>query len=327
MIIDWQHHLQSEEIYKKVGGKPGKPIIKDGKVGLHQFPESYQVDKHLEFMDSAGIDMAVLSSTLDSVEECKIVDDLYIKLMKEYPKRFAGLPPCIPTRSEAALKELERGLKLGLKGVVISPQNDGEPLDSRKLWPFYKKIIQFNVPIFVHITNIPIGYPAMDASYNLNVTMTREFDVAANAARLILGGVLVEFPDLKIVMAHMGGGISVLLKRIERYVGKYGEAFWTELGGKPPFGEPYKENFEKYFNKIYFDMAGYEEGVSGMNVVKCALTTINPQQLLFGTDYPYEFTRVPEMANKYIENIKKLDLPPATINGILGDTAAKLLGI
>lgn len=70
MIIDWQHHFSPEEIFKKRGGKPGQAFIKDGKVTMHLYEEVYQIDKQLEFMDAAGIDVAVLSTTLDSVEDC-----------------------------------------------------------------------------------------------------------------------------------------------------------------------------------------------------------------------------------------------------------------
>ena len=170
--------------------------MRDGKVGLHLYEEMHQIDKHLEFMDSAGIDVAVLSGTLESVEECRETDELFSKIMKEYPTRFVCFAPCIPTRGSEALDELRRAINdLGLTGVVISPQNDGHPLDSKKLWPFYEMVSNMKIPIFVHITNVPVGYDALDVSYNLNVTMTREFDVAANTVRLVLGGILVEFPD------------------------------------------------------------------------------------------------------------------------------------
>lgn len=325
MVIDWQHHCSPEEVFRKRGGKAGQPLVKDGKVGMHLYEEAYQINKQLEFMDEAGIDVAVLSSTLDSVEDCRLTDDFYVKVMKEHPKRFVCLAPCIPTRGEEAHNELERAInELGLKGVVISPQNDGEPLDSEKLWPFYEMASRLNISVFVHITNIPVGYQALDANYNLNVTITREFDIAANAVRLILGGVLVEFPDLKFVISHMGGGISSIMERIERYVHFWGDKIWTELGGTPPFGEPHKENFRKYFQRLYFDMAGFE---GGMNAVTCALTAISPKRLVFGTDYPYNFTDNPEGVKSYIENIRGLDFPSETIEGILGRNAAELLGI
>jgi len=291
---------------------------------MHLYQEVYQIDKQLDFMDRAGIDLAVLSATLDSVEDCKMTDDMYARILKEHGDRFACLAPCIPTRGQEALDELERAIELGMHGVVISPQNDGEPLDSLKLWPFYEAVLRLKIPVFVHITNIPTGYEALDARYNLNVIFTREVDIAANVLRLILGGVLAEFPDLTFVMSHLGGGITAILERIERYVHFWGEKIWTELGTEPPFGEPYKDKFQEYFDRIYFDMAGYE---GGMRAVKWALTRIKPERLLFGTDYPYNFTNDPQGVKRYIENIRALDLPVDSIEGMLGNNAAKILGI
>jgi len=325
MIIDWQHHFSSEEVFRKRGGKAGQAVMKNGKVTMHLYEEVYQIDRHLGFIDEAGIDMAVLSTTLRSVEDCRLIDDHYAKVVTDYPERFVCLAPCLPTRGEEALNELERAvIRLGLKGVVISPQIDGENLDSRKLWPFYEKVSQMNVPIFVHITSAPVGFEAMEAPFNLNVTMTREFDIATNTIRLVLGGVLTDFPDLKFVISHLGGGISAIMERIERYVHVWGKRFWAEVGGTPPFGEPYKENFRKQFDKIYFDMAGYE---GGMNAVNCALTTIKPDRLVYGTDYPYNFTKDAKGAKRYIETIRKLDLSEKSIENMLGLNAARLLGI
>lgn len=324
MIIDWQHHFSPEEVSRKRGGKAGKAVVEKGVVGLYIFEEVYQVDKQLAYMDETGIDMSVVSATLREVEDCKLTDDLYVKLMEEHPKRFVGLAPCIPTRGEGALKELERALDMGLKGVIISPQNDGVAIDDRSMWPFYELVSRRKAPIFLHITNTPVGYDALLAPYNLNITLTREFDLAATVARLILGGVMVEFPDLTFVVAHMGGGITVLLDRLELWIDQLGERFWTDSGGTPPFGEPYKENFRKYFNKLYFDMAGCG---GETHAVKAALTAISPDKLLFGSDYPYEFSKDPQGLRDYMDKIRALDLPSDFIDGMLGGNAARVLGI
>jgi len=323
MIIDWQHHFSTPELYP---GKSGEPVYEGGKVAAHVRQEIYQVEKHLEFMDAAGIDMAVLSFIgAHNVEECKLLHDNCANIFREHPKRFAGLALCIPTLGSEALDELDRAITvIGLKGVMISPQIQGNPLDSDKLWPFYEMVSRLKVPIFVHITRTPIGYDAFDAPYNLNVTLTRECDIANALVRTILGGVLTKFPDLKFVFAHMGGGISATLERMVRYIDTWGEKFWTEQGGRPPFGEPFGENFEKCFDKIYFDMAGFE---GGMNSVKCALTTISPEKLVFATDYPYNFTYDPQGVKDYIGNIRKLDLPSKSIEAMLGGNAVQLLGI
>ena len=46
---------------------------------------------------------------------------------------------------------------MGLKGVVISHQNDGIPVDDRKMCLFDEMIAHWNVPIFLHITKTPVG--------------------------------------------------------------------------------------------------------------------------------------------------------------------------
>jgi predicted TIM-barrel fold metal-dependent hydrolase len=185
-------------------------------------------------------------------------------------------------------------------------------------------VSQLDIPIFVHIAGTRHGYEAfeVEADFNLEVTLgTMVLDLNATL-RIILGGVLTRFPGLKFVIAHMGGGISAIKERCVRYVDAWGRDFWLDLGGTPPFDEPFGENFTEHFNQLYFDMAGYE---GGMNAVRCALTTINPERLLFATDYPFNFTHEPQEVRNYIENIRKLDLPSKSIELILGGTAAKLL--
>ena len=326
MIIDWQHHFAPKDIYEKHQGKSKTPVYQNGKVVAHAQPFMHQVEKHLEFMDTVGIDVAVVSTTtVTDLEDCKSISNAYAKLMNEYPTRFVGLALCVPTQGDSALRELDRAInELGLRGVVIRPQIEGTPLDSERLYPFYEMVAEFRVPIFVHVTRAPNGYEALEANYNLNVTLTREFDIANAVYRIILGGILAKFPDLKFAFAHMGGGISALKERMVSYLDVWGERVWTEMGGTPPFGKPFAENFNRYFDKIYFDMAGFE---GGMNAVKCALTTISPSNLLFGTDFPHNFTNDFKAARNYIENIRKLDLSSESLEAMFGLNAAGLLGL
>lgn len=330
MIIDWQHHFTPQEIVNKRRGPkrvPSQPVYDDkGRVVTHYRPEMYDIDKHLEWMDAAGIDIAVLSSPgCRTLEDCIIIDDALGSIVEKHPNRFVGLARCIPTLGEESLKELDRAINvLGLRGVCIDAQIEGHELDSGVLWPFYEMVSRLDIPIFVHIAGTRDGYEAFDTKYNLVVTLgTMVLDLSATV-RIILGGVLAKFPDLKFVISHMGGGISAIKERFVRYVNIWGRRFWTDLGDVPPFGEPFGENFNKCFNKLYFDMAGYE---GGMNAVKCALTTIKPARLLFATDYPLNFTGDASGVAEYIKNIKRLNLARGAVEAILGGTAAKLLRI
>jgi aminocarboxymuconate-semialdehyde decarboxylase len=331
MVIDWQHHYCPPEILTMRGKEmlpAGTAIYNDkGQVASHFMPGLYDIDAQLRFMDAAGIDMAVISMAGGvTFDESRVINDAFAKVMKDYPDRFVCLASCLPSRGEKSIAELDRAvLGLGLKGVSIDYQTDGHDLDSDALLPFYGRIAALKVPLFVHIAGTRQGFEGlMSTKYNLWTTLgTMVVDQSATV-RMILSGVLSTFPDLRLVIAHLGGGIAAIRERFSLYLRIWGEKIWTEIGSKPPFEPPYERSFEKQLNKIYFDMAGYE---GGMNAVKCALLSVSPDKLIFGTDYPYNFIDNPAGVKEYAENVKTLGLSPDAVEGMLGKNAARLLGM
>lgn len=325
MIIDWQHHWYPEKYFTERGGVPGKYMrgtAKDGKTATYLYDAFYQIEKHLEIMDAAGIDMAVLSGSQDSYEDTQYWNNQCVEIMKKNPKRFEALTRFSPSWGERGLQEIDRAVsELGFRGVVLRAQSDDHiPLDSPEFRLFYRKMSGLDLPIFVHVSTSARGFEACKASWESGITLVREFDLVTATARLVLSGVLEEFPDLKFVMAHLGGGIAAIWERIERYVNYWGAKFWGWDTEEPPISKPIND----YFSKIYFDMAGFE---GGMNAVKCALTTISPQRLLFGTDYPPNFVDDAPGIRNYIDNIRKLDLDEKSKEDILGNNASRLVGL
>ncbi len=293
MIVDVEHHLETKESWEKCGGKPGQTVIlraPDGTILRPLDDASWDIEIHLKNMDIAGIDMTVLSSpSVMPLEEAKKFNDYFAGITKKYPKRFAAFAVTSPLGGARAFSELDRSInELGLKGVIISAQIEDKPLDSRDLWPFYKKISQLKVPIFVHPSVKPHGFDALIAPYDLFRSIGREFDLMLATLRLCVGGVLDEFPDLKFIIAHFGGGYSIVKERMDRYVRTMGANFWYK---KPLIREPYYENYNKYFDRLYFNMAGREIGVQTM---KAALTNMSPMRLVFATDYPPNFCNDPQ---------------------------------
>jgi predicted TIM-barrel fold metal-dependent hydrolase len=326
VVVDVEHHLEPWEVWEKRGGKPGQTVMQlapDGTLLRPLDDSTHDVTIHLKYMDIAGVDMAVLSGTeVGSVEEAKIFNNHFAAVVNQYPKRFAAMATTLPLGGKVALDELERAIKdLGLKGVLMNAQVDGLPVDDRKLWPFYEKVSKLNVPIFIHPSIKVLGFDACKAPYDLFRTIGREFDLALATLRLCVGGVLEEFQDLKIVVAHFGGGCSSIKERMDRYIRYMGPKFWT---GKPLISEPYFEQYNKHFSKLYFNMAGREIGVQA---TQCALTNIRPDRLLFGTDYPPNFINDGKGMGTYIKKIKQLKMGKKTIEGMLGVNAVKLYGL
>lgn len=318
MIVDFQHHFVPLEIAERRGFKAGerRNLMEGGVPTFTLHAKLYDIEEQLRDLDVAGIDLAVLSCNLGwdaPLDDCRLINDRLAELQRRYPRRFAGLAH-VPLLEEAGLRELDRAAaELGLRGVAIASQVEGLPLDAPRLRDFYAKVSALDLPIFVHPAMGLKGYAFLQ-EYDLARIIGREFDLQMAATRLIAGGVLEAFPGLKVVLAHFGGGIAAVKERLAAKAGRFGTL---------------RRPFDDYFNRLYFDMAGFE---GGPNALACALTGIKPQRLVFATDYPQDFTGATTQTGKnvgdirgYIGLIRNLDLPEAARAAMLGTTAAGLL--
>ena len=327
MIIDVEHHLMMASQLEK-GSSPSGRICerywdRDGQMKIRVYQDASSVDKHLEFMDRAGIDVAVLSTNPElPLEQSKKWNDFCAKVARENPKRFLGFASIPSLGGKPALEELERAVKeLGFKGVHIWTIANGQPLDSRERWPFYEKVSELGIPIDVHISGSPPGLDvALRAPYALYYVLAREFDMAAATLRVCLGGVLEDFPDLVFIMNHFGGGVSSVIERLDAYMSYVGPGWPDFYYDKHSISRPWRE----YFDKLYFNMAGREMGV---DTLKCALTNISPRRLMFGTDWPFNFDGNPQDVKRYVKAIRDMELTEEDTDAMLGGNAARLLGL
>lgn len=327
MVIDWEHHFLPEELMIRKGGKKGEQSIvyENGRARGNLRPELGDIDEHLRVMDASGIDMAVLSIAVSAeepqaaLEECRIWNDLASAVVRRYPKRFAALAPIPALGGQPAFDELKRAVEeLGLRGVVVRSQAGGQSMDNRDLYPFYERVSALKVPVFIHPSGVQQGMSILDAPYDLGRSIGRELDLIVATTRLILSGVVDDFSDLKFVISHKGGGIVAVKERIEYQFGRTG---WP---GTRPGGSRNRLPFDQCFNKLYFNLAGSH---GGMNSVRCALLDISPKRLVFGTDYPQEFSSDLPNLKAYVDDMKKLDIDEESREAILGGNAKALLGL
>ncbi len=324
MVIDWEHHFLPEELILKKGGKKGErtDIFEHGRPRGSLRPELADIDTHLRVMGAAGIDMAVLSIAVsgeDALDECRVWNDRAAEVVRQYPKRFAALAPIPPLGGQKAFDELKRSVEtLGSKGVVIRSQAGGQSLDNKDLYPFYERVSALKVPIFVHPSGVQHGMSILEAPYDLGRSIGRELDLTVATTRLILSGVVDDFPELKFVISHKGGAIAAVRERVEYQFGCTG---WP---GTRRAGARNRRPFDECLASLYFNLAGSH---GGMGSVRSALTAISPQRLVFGTDYPQEFSTDAHNLRKYVDDIRTLELDAQSKDAILGGNAKKLLGL
>ena len=319
MVIDFQHHYVPVELAKKRGlyAEETTYLKEGGLRATTMHKRLYDLDLQLREMSEAGIDVSVLSCLLGwsaPMDECRLINDDLAKVQANYPGKFVGLAQAPVLEGQEAIQEIDRAVRnLGLKGITITSQTKGVSLDAPKLYDLYEKICELDVPIFVHPALAPVGYDLLQ-DYDLPRVLGREVDLTVTTTRLIAGGVLDRFPDLKLVIAHFGGGIAAVKDRLLAKGYRFGTL-------KRPFAD--------YFDMLYFDLAGFEGGLAALH---CALQGIRPERLLFASDYPQDFTGVNTDTGRgmkelkaYIDAVRALALSDATKEAILGRTAAQLL--
>ncbi|MFZ7104260.1 MAG: amidohydrolase family protein [Peptococcaceae bacterium] len=324
MIIDFHIHYCPEKFVRPNLG-PGDTvrslISAKGDAGDCAGPLRYNLPKFIEMMDQAGVDVAVLSSGAGmrrDLEDSYYVNNMMKEAEEKYPGRLKGTAHVPPLGGKEAFQELKRCKEeLGFCGVAMHSVVGGKDVDDRQLWPFYEKVSELGMFLFIH----PAGAGAYSnyLDYDLGRSVAREGHLATVVVRLINGGVLDDFPDLKIVMSHLGGHFAACMSRIELYQDK---EFWG-IAHHPRHSRKCQKPFRSYLNKMYFDTGGI---VGDINPVKMALMELNPRNILFGTDYPLEI-REGDTVKKFIEKIKSLPLGNEEIQGILAENGRSLIGI
>ena len=318
MIIDYHHHFLPLSIAERKGFREGQKgnLMEGGVPKLTVHPRLYDMEQQLREMDSVGVDISVLSCNLGwdgTLEDCREINNAGAELQRKYPARFVTLAHA-PILEPGGLAEIERAVKeLGMRGTTIASQMNGLCLDAKELWPFYKLMCDLDLAVFIHPVMRPQGY-AFFGEFDLGRIIGREMDLQLQVSRVIAGRVMEEFPSLKLVFSHFGGGIAATKERLRAKSGRFGTLT------KP---------FDESFDRLYFDMAGFEGGPIAL---RCAMLGIRPDRMVFATDYPQDFTGATTQSGKtfadighYIADVRSLGLGADATAAILGGTAAKLL--
>ena len=278
-------------------------------------------DARVAYMDKFGIDTEVLSfsqvgdlwQTLTDGEKLRftrVVNDSMARVAQRHKGRLVALATFSLLEGEA-LDELDRAVgDLGLKGCMIYSNINGKPLDSPEFMPFYQRMAKHGVPLFIHPTNSP--YYDWINEYQLGQVFGWPFDTSLAVGRLVFGGVLEKFPDLKIIVHHMGAMIPFFAKRLD--------SFYEEAMSDPEmFGRAYqnrpalKSPPSQYLKRLYGDTV-----VNGSAAaLKCGYEFFSAEHTVFATDYPFGPGRGIKWTQQTLEIIRS--------SGFSQDEMAKIL--
>src|SRR5262249_16404921 len=240
----------------------------------------------IQEMDKAGIDVQVISHLQPGPQI--FAPEMSIALAREannalnegiqvHPARFAGFAALPTPNPEAPADELERTVtELGFKGAMISGLSNGSFLDEKKFWPIFERAAKLDVPIYLHpaIPHEDVvgayydGYRNNDYPILMGAVWGFTVETATHALRLILSGVFQEYPQLKIILGHLGETLPFLLWRL-------GWAY-NNLTTQAGLAESFRQHF-------YVTTSGN----FSQPALLCTVMELGADRVLFAVDWPF----------------------------------------
>ena len=275
-------------------------------------------------MDRDGVQAEVIYGILGAAtrlndheaatEMFHIYNDWLVEFCRHDPDRFIGLA-CLPYGDiDAAVQEVYRVAKLGLRGMELSCSWDMEPMWHPTWEPLWRAVNDVNLPLHFHT------FPALPPSVLENqkgLTRRAAFFTVVSAfqmnlvnilAAIIGAAVLERHPNVRIAFGESGiGWVPYALDRMDF---EWEDRF-HDLGLKMKPSDYWRRQCKATFQ---FDRIGTK-----------LIDDMGVETLMWGSDYPHGDGVWPE-SSKYIAE-QFGHLPPEVTHKITCENAGKFYGL
>ena len=237
-------------------------------------------------MDSAGIDIQVLSLTVPGLQididaatardNARRANDYLASVVSEHPTRFRGFAALPLQDPVAAAAELNRCVdELGFCGALVNDHLGGRYLDDPLYEPVWEAVESLGVPLYLHP-----GAPPADDWRVLNghpelygAMWSWAAEVSGHALRILCSGVFDRYPSATMILGHMGEFLQFQRSRLDS---RYATTSSDYRLQRPP---------SAYLGtNIVFTTSG----VFSPAALAGAVLEVGADAIMFSVDYPYE---------------------------------------
>ncbi|HHU87685.1 MAG: amidohydrolase family protein [Pelotomaculaceae bacterium] len=235
---------------------------------IHSDPQAY-----LRLMDENGVDYSVVLAEISPLSTGVATNEMVEAFCQASPRLipFCTINPYLHPNMGDMLEDL--CLNHGFKGLKLLPSYNYFYPNDNFLYPLYAVAERLGIPVVFH-TGSSI-FRGTRIKY---------------ANPIFYDDVALDFPDMKIIMAHGGRGLwyneAVIMSRLHKNI-------YIEVSGLPP----------QKLLEFFPDMGRFAD------------------KFIFGTDWPSVNVK------KNIEIIRNLNISQEAISKILGGNAKKILGL
>jgi aminocarboxymuconate-semialdehyde decarboxylase len=267
----------------------------------------------IDEQDADGVQLQIIGlghnqpydSDAAAAQHCaRFANDLYAEAASRFPGRL-GVFGAIPLpHTEAAVAEAIRCLDdLNFAGIGVGTTATGRSLDDPALEELWAELDRRRSVVFMHPVGTPDTFSTGLDAYMMGPKYGGPMESTIATTRLVMAGVTRRYPDIRWIIAPMGGSIGYLWRRFEEITESLGQSSRVT-------GEARKE-----LQKLYYDTTLTDDPA----VIKFFADSVGVDRLVLGTDAP----RV--RAGDWADRIKLVrGFSADEMQSILGDTAVSL---
>lgn len=315
--IDMHSHVYIEEAWPLLQGRAGVDPNLNGLASGRMALDSATLDMRLEEMDRQGIDVHVISihpgqyhyfADADLADRVvRIQNDKIAEICAARPDRFVGLGAVAMQHPDLAVEQVDYAAStLELRGFIVGASVNGDDLIDPKFEPFWKKVEDLGVVVFMHPAIFPQVGTRFQGPGALVNSIGFPLDTTIALSKMIFDGFLDRFPGLRIVSAHGGGFLPSYIGRSDNCHTLLAPC--QQMQRKP---SEYMKGPQLYFDSLVYNAQN----------VRHLVDEAGASQIVIGTDFAFDIA-------SYAPVDTILETPGLSANeqiAILGGNAARLL--
>lgn len=241
-------------------------------------------------MNRTGVDIAILSLTSPGAQPLPAekakglitrANDHLAAAVARHPSRYVGMTSIAPQDPEWSAKEIHRGAEMGFKGVMVNSHTQGEYLDDPKFDPIFRALKETGQPLYIHPSTPPdamIG-PMLEAGLD-GAIFGFGVETGMHLLRLMTSGIFDRYPELQIIVGHMGEALPYWLFRLD-YMHQA-----SVRSNRYERMRPLKKRIPDYMREnVYVTTSG----MAWEPAIKFCIGVLGEDRVMYAMDYPYQF--------------------------------------
>ena len=298
------------------------PVLSDLDV---RFRIMDRYDEYVQVLSLCSPPIEALGGPKESPELARLGNDGMAELCVKHPDRFPGFVASLPMNNpEAALAELDRALMtLGRPGSRSGHQRQrpaarraglradlrahggGEPARSGSTRPRPASFSDYSTET--------------KSKYEMWWVFGWPYESSVAMSRILFAGYFDRFPDLKIIVHHLGGMVPHFAGRIGGGLDQLGTR--TDDEDLTVHSRRLRRRPFDYYRMFYGDTALF----GARHAVQCGIQFFGADRVLFGTDMPFDPEKGTGFIRETIRNIEEIDLSAEDRRKIYEGNARRLL--